>query len=107
MVVFYDLESHSYQASPVEPMSTLPGRVDRFAEAENDPDPVVCHCLNVRASQIERTIEETGARSLCELACSTGAGSGCTACHRRLRAYFAGRNPSRLDRAASLDGAGS
>ena len=113
MVVFYDLDSHAYEATSAEVL-TLPVGRRTFADpgdsltssptADNYlADPVVCHCLNVRASQIARTIEATGARSLCELACSTGAGTGCTACHRRLRQFFAGRPTPRAEQPAASE----
>ena len=81
MVVFYDLKHHSFETTLVEPI-TAPA-VDDAA------DPVICRCLQVRESTIVRAVENGGARSLCQIACATGAGGGCTACHRKLRQYFA------------------
>lgn len=81
MVVFYDLERHDYASSLLAPV------VAPSTEAECEADPVICRCLQVRQSSVMRAVEE-GARSLCQIACSTGAGGGCTACHRKLRQYF-------------------
>lgn len=43
----------------------------------------VCHCLKITEQAVLLAIN-SGARSLCDLRCITGAGDGCTACHRRL-----------------------
>ena len=80
MVVFYSLERHTFESN-----------VRRFAPS-NEPCAsrytVVCHCLNVTRNDGRAGRARRGARSLCELACMTGAGGGCTACHRRLRHYL-------------------
>jgi bacterioferritin-associated ferredoxin len=86
MVVFYSLEQHTFETAiatpPCEPCA--PGEA------------VVCHCLQVTETTVVRAVRDQGARSLCELACLTGAGGGCTACHRRLRHYLAeGRSDER------------
>ena len=81
MVVFYSNERHSFASTVLEPPCTSHGDV---APGET----VVCHCLQVTETTVVRAVREGGARSLCELACLTGAGGGCTACHRRLRHYI-------------------
>src|SRR5262245_29073861 len=93
MVVFYDLQTHSFEPSPIEPLSTI----GRNGHGETDSDPIVCTCLQVRASTITRAVQEGGARSLCDVACSTGAGSGCTACHRRIRQFLVQRRAAAVE----------
>jgi NAD(P)H-nitrite reductase large subunit len=48
-------------------------------------DRVICHCLQVKESQIVDTIAVTGAESVRDVIQYTGAGAGCTACHCRIR----------------------
>jgi NAD(P)H-nitrite reductase large subunit len=48
-------------------------------------DRVICHCLQVKESQIVDAIAVTGAESLRDVVEHTGAGAGCTACHCRIR----------------------
>lgn len=48
-------------------------------------DPVVCHCLQVRESEIADCVELLGAESVPAVKSHCGAGGGCTACHRRIR----------------------
>jgi bacterioferritin-associated ferredoxin len=89
MVVYYSLERHSFESNVVAtpPVTTAPGSAD---------ETIVCHCLQVSETAVVRAVRDEGARSLCELACLTGAGGGCTACHRRLRHYLAeGRSQDR------------
>jgi bacterioferritin-associated ferredoxin len=81
MVVFYSVERHSYVSTVVETPAP--------PSAEAAPgETIVCHCLQVTESAVVRAVRDGGARSLCELASLTGAGGGCTACHRRLRHYI-------------------
>jgi len=51
----------------------------------NSADRVICHCLNVKESAIVDAIAVTGAESVREVIGTTTAGSGCTACHCRIR----------------------
>jgi bacterioferritin-associated ferredoxin len=48
-------------------------------------DPIVCHCLQVSESTLSDAIAVSGITTMKELCRETGAGGGCTACHRRLR----------------------
>jgi NAD(P)H-nitrite reductase large subunit len=48
-------------------------------------DRVICHCLQVKESQIVDAIAVTGAESVRDVIRDTGAGAGCTACHCRIR----------------------
>jgi len=89
MVVYYSLERHTYESNVVTtpPVTAAPGEADTT---------IVCHCLQITETTVVRAVRDSGARSLCELACLTGAGGGCTACHRRLRHYLAeGRSQDR------------
>jgi bacterioferritin-associated ferredoxin len=85
MVVFYDLEQHRFHTE-----LTTTFVVPQADGVDDATDPVICRCLQVRQSTVVRAVEE-GARSLCQLACTTGAGGGCTACHRKLRSFFAAK----------------
>lgn len=61
---------------------------------ETQTDAIVCHCLQISAAEINaaaRTLEVPSIR--CIMKC-TGAGTGCTACHRRIRQVLAGQCPS-------------
>ena len=49
-----------------------------------DEDQVVCACLQVTVRQLRAAVEQTGVQSVRELMRATEAGTGCTACHRRL-----------------------
>ena len=56
--------------------------------AELATDPIVCHCLQVRESAVVRAISTGEVDSLWDVIRCTGAGDGCTACHRAIRRYF-------------------
>jgi len=49
---------------------------------------VVCRCLQVTEEQVVVAIATLEIRSLRELQQTTGAGEGCTACHRKLKALI-------------------
>ena len=49
-----------------------------------DQDRVVCACLQVTERQLRAAVEQTGVQTVRELIRATEAGTGCTACHRRL-----------------------
>ena len=46
---------------------------------------IVCHCLAVSEETVETAIAICGLSTIKEICRETGAGSGCTACHARLR----------------------
>lgn len=48
-------------------------------------DRVICRCLGVTTSQITDAADYGGCESLRDLMQHTGAGKGCTACHRRIK----------------------
>jgi bacterioferritin-associated ferredoxin len=52
-------------------------------------DRLVCRCLQVTESDLLEALDRCPLQSLQDVAVETGAGSGCTACHRLLRKYLA------------------
>ena len=57
-------------------------------------DRIVCRCLQVTEHEIVTAIREHGLSSVRELQTVTGAGGGCTCCHRELKQYLAVYSPS-------------
>jgi len=51
-------------------------------------DHVVCHCLRVKASQIQAAIEGESLTSVPDVCRATGAGTGCMACRVRISRYL-------------------
>jgi bacterioferritin-associated ferredoxin len=51
----------------------------------------LCHCLKVTPDQVRHAVDFHGCSSVEEVTNTCGAGGGCTACHRRIRAYLAGQ----------------
>jgi bacterioferritin-associated ferredoxin len=51
----------------------------------------LCHCLKVTADQVQDAVAFHGCESVAEVTGVCGAGGGCTACHRRIRAALNGR----------------
>jgi len=64
-----------------------------MAERFTVADRVICHCLRVKASQVQTAIDVGGCASLKEVMDETAAGGGCTACHRRILAML-GQSPA-------------
>jgi bacterioferritin-associated ferredoxin len=52
------------------------------------PERFLCHCLQVTEDTVMEALAELQIRSLKDLRQHTGAGSGCTACHHKLRRYI-------------------
>jgi bacterioferritin-associated ferredoxin len=48
-------------------------------------DSIVCHCLEVSESTISDAVAICGLATIREICRETGAGSGCTACHAKLK----------------------
>lgn len=75
-------------------MSTASYTAPIFAEPDlSHPDTVVCRCLGVTVAEIKTAaslIEKPTAGCVMSL---TGAGGGCTACHRRIRGLMANQCP--------------
>ena len=53
--------------------------------AGRSTDPVVCHCLHVTEMEIRGAVSTGAVETLRSVMECTGAGSGCTACHQRIR----------------------
>ena len=69
--------------------------------AGHSPDPVVCHCLHVTEMEILGAISTGVVETLKSAMECTGAGTGCTACHQRIRELLRERrSPQELDRRA-------
>ena len=51
----------------------------------------LCHCLKVTPDEVRDAIDFAGCGSVDEVTSHCGAGGGCTACHRKIRALIAGR----------------
>jgi bacterioferritin-associated ferredoxin len=50
--------------------------------------PVVCHCFGVTEEQLVSAVAAMDLRTLHEVRRQTGAGTGCNACHRRIRIHL-------------------
>jgi bacterioferritin-associated ferredoxin len=49
---------------------------------------VVCHCMQVTEAQVVTALTVLDLRSVKDIRQCTGAGDGCTACHKALRKYL-------------------
>lgn len=54
---------------------------------------IVCHCLRVTEEEVLQAAEVGKPHSIKQIMDHTGAGGGCTACHRRIRALLVGEQP--------------
>ena len=52
------------------------------------PARLVCRCLQVTEDALLAALEAGGIQTLPDLRRCTGAGNGCTACHRQLKGYL-------------------
>lgn len=59
--------------------------------------PVVCHCLGVTEGQLVSAVAVQDLRTLQEVRRLTGAGTGCNACHRRIRLCLESYSPSSVE----------
>lgn len=57
-------------------------------------DEIVCHCLQVTRAEIVTAADVTDASTVRDIMKCTGAGKGCTACHRRIRNLLADQCPA-------------
>lgn len=55
---------------------------------------IVCRCLKITEHTVVTAIRAHGVRTVYELRTLTGAGDGCTCCHKELRQYLAVYSPS-------------
>jgi NifU-like protein len=54
-------------------------------DCEACPAEFLCHCLRVTKEVVAEAVTRLGLQTLHEVRNHTGAGEGCTACHRRIR----------------------
>jgi bacterioferritin-associated ferredoxin len=67
-------------------MSALPAH----ARCDDGPERLVCRCLRVTESSLVEALSNLGIKTLTDVRRHTGAGDGCTACHRLLVKYLEG-----------------
>jgi bacterioferritin-associated ferredoxin len=48
---------------------------------------MICHCLQISREMLHDAVVGLGLTNLHEVRQATGAGDGCTACHRQLRLF--------------------
>jgi bacterioferritin-associated ferredoxin len=49
---------------------------------------LVCRCLKITEARLIEALTSLGVRTIAELRAQTGAGDGCTACHKILQQYL-------------------
>ena len=52
------------------------------------PERMICHCLQVTEEALLTTIRTFELKTIKEIGQHTGAGEGCTACHKKLQVYL-------------------
>ena len=57
-------------------------------DCDTCPERLVCHCLQVTEADIRSALARFELRTVKEVRLHTGAGDGCTACHRRLKRFL-------------------
>jgi len=72
--------------------ATKTARTPERRAAGGCPSEVVCRCLGVTSTELNQALDVFNAQSVEDLREQTGAGGGCTACHRVLRQVIAARN---------------
>ena len=60
----------------------------RVVEPAAPSEAIVCRCLQVTAAALVEALETQPISTLQEVIHCTGAGDGCTACHRVIRQYL-------------------
>lgn len=60
-----------------------PKPIDMANNRENER--VVCRCLGITEKQVVQALRDQSVRDINDIACRTGAGDGCTACHKDLK----------------------
>jgi NifU-like protein len=59
--------------------------LERTHSAADCSETIVCHCLEVSESTVADAVAIYGLRTIKDVCRETGAGSGCTACHARIK----------------------
>ena len=73
----------------------------RSTTCDTCPARMVCHCLQVTEDVLLRALDTMNLVSVKDICRHTGAGDGCTACHRRLRKYLDQRTTLPMAQASS------
>jgi bacterioferritin-associated ferredoxin len=63
--------------------------MDNRESCNNCPNQFLCHCLRLTASAIRQALGQEKPKCLEEVIQQSGAGSGCTACRRKLNEFVA------------------
>jgi len=63
-------------------------RCDPRNDCSDCPGRVICHCLQVTEEALLAALETLQLRTVKDVRQATGAGDGCTACHKRLARYL-------------------
>ena len=74
----------------IETQSQLPSspKIDSITPmsvVESSRDKMVCYCYGLRESDIVQSMQLHGCQELSAIMTCSGAGTGCTACHRRIQ----------------------
>ena len=72
-------------------LSLLPGPANMHTETEADC--IICECLKITRFEVESAIVTSDSPSVRSVLNLTGAGSGCTSCHRAIRKMIADQCP--------------
>lgn len=51
-------------------------------------DRIVCHCLGITESAVRNAVDAGGSQCVRDVMAQTEAGTGCTACHGRIKALL-------------------
>ena len=70
-------------------------------DCQTCPGRIICRCLQVTEEALLRVLGEGEAQTLKDVCQRTGAGDGCTACHRLLRSYLERRTELAVVHASS------
>ncbi|MBX9622909.1 MAG: (2Fe-2S)-binding protein [Gemmataceae bacterium] len=65
------------------------------------PDRVVCRCLKVTEGAIVDAVVSLGLRTVKDVRRATGAGDGCTCCHKQIRALIETHVPAKAGAAVA------
>ena len=58
--------------------------------------PLVCHCVQVTEAELLTALDTLEIRSVRDVRRLTGAGGGCTACHRKIQSYIDSHAPANI-----------
>jgi len=75
--------------TPLAPNAATTASACRFA-APGAPVGLLCHCAQVSEAEVRESVENGRAASVAEVMETTGAGTGCRACHCRIQRVLGG-----------------